>query len=191
MTGDDGKTQVRSALTTRGAKYPAMALLAVGVVIGAGMIIGTLVMVRATGTNQFCGTACHEMQAALTELEASSHGRNNIGLAATCRDCHIPHEYPASLIRKTQAGAKDIYQHLLGAMDTPEKYEKARARMAKVELERLKGRDSAECRHCHDAAKMDLAKQTGLAAKSHKEAAAKKQTCVECHTGVAHKEAPE
>ncbi|HET9700345.1 MAG TPA: NapC/NirT family cytochrome c [Burkholderiales bacterium] len=191
MNGNDGRKGFWKSLTTPSAKYSVLALLVVGVVVGAAMVIGTQVMVSATGTNEFCGTACHEMQTALKELEESSHGRNKIGVTASCHDCHIPHNYPANLIHKAYAGAKDVYHHLLGTLNTPEKYEKNRARMAKAELERLKSRDSAECRHCHDAVKMDLAKQTKYAAKSHKEAAEKKETCVECHTGVAHKEAEE
>lgn len=178
-------------LTTPGAKHAVLVLLVLGVVVGAGIVIGTEVMVSATGTNEFCGTACHEMQTALKELEESSHGRNKTGVTASCHDCHIPHEYPANLIHKAYAGAKDVYHHLRGTLDTPEKYENNRARMAKAELERLKSRDSAECRHCHDAAKMDAALQSGIAARRHKEAAEKKKTCVECHTGVAHNEALE
>lgn len=177
-------------LVTPSAKHSVLALLLMGVIVGAGIVVGTQVMVSVTGTNEFCGTACHEMGTALTELEESSHGRNRIGIAATCHDCHIPQDYPANLIRKAQAGARDVYHHLVGTIDTPEKYERNRARMARSELERLKSRDSAECRHCHDAAKMDTALQTGLAARRHREALEKKETCVECHTGVAHNEAP-
>ena len=191
MNDNEPRKGFWKALTTPSAKYPVLALLVVGVVVGAGIVIGTAVMVNLTGTNQFCGTACHEMGTALKELEESSHGRNKTGVTASCHDCHIPHEYPANLIHKARAGAKDLYHHLLGTIGTPEKYEQNRARMARVELDRLKGRDSAECRHCHDAAKMDVALQTGIAGRRHREAAEKKQTCVECHTGVAHNEAAE
>jgi len=191
MTENEEKRGLWKALTTPSARHSVLVLLVVGVVVGAGIVIGTRVMVKETGTDRFCGTACHEMQAALKELEQSSHGRNRIGVTASCHDCHIPHAYPANLIRKARAGAKDVYHHLLGTLNTPEKYEQNRARMARAELERLRDRDSAECRHCHVAAKMDLAKQSGFAAKSHREAAEKKETCVECHTGVAHKVAEE
>lgn len=185
-----GKGRWRS-LVMLGGKHSALALLAVGVLVGAGLVIGTRVLVTVTGSDEFCGTACHEMQAARKELAGSRHGRNRIGITASCHDCHIPHDYPANLIHKARAGAKDVYHHLLGSIDTPEKYEKNRARMAKAELERLKFRDSAECRHCHDAAKMDAALQTGLATKRHREAAVSRKTCVDCHTGVAHNEALE
>lgn len=191
MIGNEAEKGLRKSPRSPGDKWRGLALLVAGIVVGAAIVVGTQVMVGATGTNEFCGTACHEMRTALTELEESSHGRNRVGITASCHDCHIPHDYPANLILKARAGAKDVYHHLLGTIDTPEKYEQNRARMAQAELERLKSRDSAECRHCHDAAKMDAAMQTGFAARRHREAAEKKQTCVECHPGVAHKEAAE
>jgi nitrate/TMAO reductase-like tetraheme cytochrome c subunit len=191
MAGKETVKELWKSLNTPSAKYSVLALLVVGVMVGAGLVIGTQLMVNITGTNEFCGTACHEMQTALKELEESSHGRNRIGITASCHDCHIPHEFPAQLIHKARAGAKDVYHHLLGTIGTPEKYQQNRARMARAELERLRSRDSAECRHCHDAEKMDPALQTGVAARRHREAAENKQTCVECHTGVAHNEAEE
>lgn len=191
MAGKEAGKGLWGSLVTPSAKHSVLALVMVGVIVGAGIVIGTQVMVQATGTNQFCGTACHEMGTALKELEESSHGRNRIGITASCHDCHIPRGYPANLIHKARAGAKDVYHHLLGTIGTPARYEQNRARMAKAELERLRSRDSAECRHCHDAAKMDPAMQTGLAARRHREAGEKQKTCVDCHTGVAHNEAEE
>ncbi len=191
MIGGDELKGFWKRLTSPSAKRSVLVLLVVGAVIGAGAVIVTQLMVAVTGTNAFCGTACHEMRTALKELEESAHGRNKSGVAASCHDCHIPHNYPANLIHKARAGAKDIYHHLLGTIDTPEKYEQHRARMARVETERLKARGSAECLHCHDGMKMDVSKQSANAQKSHAEAAKNKRTCIECHPGVAHREAKE
>ena len=41
------------------ARWSVFALLLVGLVIGAVMVIGTQVAVAVTGTDQFCGTTCH------------------------------------------------------------------------------------------------------------------------------------
>lgn len=191
MTGGDKRKGFWKTLASPSAKRSVLALLAVGAVIGAGAVIVTQVMVTVTGTNAFCGTACHEMRTALKELEESVHGRNKSGVAASCHDCHIPHSYPANLIHKARAGAKDMYHHLRGTIDTPEKYEQHRAQMARVETERLKARGSAECRQCHDAAKMDISKQNAKAQKSHAEASKNNRTCIECHPGVAHREPKE
>ena len=49
-------------LTTPSVKYSVLTLLVIGLVIGAGGVIATQVMVDKTGTNEFCGGACHSMQ---------------------------------------------------------------------------------------------------------------------------------
>src|ERR1700674_622452 len=49
-------------LSTPSARWSVLALVVVGLVIGAGGTIGTQLMVAATGTNTFCGGACHSMQ---------------------------------------------------------------------------------------------------------------------------------
>ena len=49
-------------LTTPSARWSVLALVVIGLLIGAGGVIGTHVMVTATGTNQFCSNACHSMQ---------------------------------------------------------------------------------------------------------------------------------
>ena len=51
--------------------------------------------------------------------------------------------------------------------------------------------NSANCRHCHDPKAMDNAKQSEDAVKQHKKFADGKATCIDCHTGVAHKEPEE
>jgi cytochrome c-type protein NapC len=52
----------------------------------------------------------------------------------------------------------------------------------------MKGNDSRECRHCHNVAKMDPEKQTAEARKEHERGVKDKQTCVDCHFGIAHHE---
>ena len=71
---------------------------------GAAAVIGTQVMVAVTGTDQFCGNACHSMQWVAQEHRQSGHGANRTGVAAECHDCHIPHQYPQLLWYKAKAG---------------------------------------------------------------------------------------
>ena len=52
----------------------------------------------------------------------------------------------------------------------------------------MRADNSANCRHCHDPQAMDNAKQSEDAVKQHKKFASGKATCIDCHTGVAHKE---
>src|SRR4029077_19470628 len=82
-------------LTSPSARWSVLALLIVGLLIGAGGVIATQVMVAETGTNEFCGGACHSMQWVAQEYKQSVHSTNRTGMRAGCHDCHIPHHYPA------------------------------------------------------------------------------------------------
>ena len=95
-------------LRSPSARWSVLALLVLGVVIGFAMTVGTQVMVAATGTDAFCGTACHSMQWVAAEHRASVHGVNRTGVRAECHDCHIPHDYPYLLWYKAKAGVKDV-----------------------------------------------------------------------------------
>src|SRR4029434_4804533 len=60
-------------LTSPSAKWSVLALVVVGLVIGGGGVIATQVMVRVTGTNAFCGSACHSMPWVYAEYKQSGH----------------------------------------------------------------------------------------------------------------------
>jgi nitrate/TMAO reductase-like tetraheme cytochrome c subunit len=117
-------------LRTPSAKWSVLALLVAGFVIGAVGVIGTQVMVAVTGTNEFCGGACHSMEWVAKEYHESTHYLNDKGVQAGCHNCHIPHDYPALLIYKTKAGIKDVIGEMAGTISTEEKFKKERARMA-------------------------------------------------------------
>ena len=153
-----------------------------------GVIAGTAAVV-ATGTENFCSNACHEMNIPAAEFKSTKHDANRTGVRATCADCHIPHHsVVAMLAEKTRAGTKDIWGHFVtGVIDTKEKYEKERHRMAVSVWTTMKQTDSRECRHCHNAAKMDPDLQSETAKKKH-EALKTGMTCIDCHSGIAHNE---
>jgi nitrate/TMAO reductase-like tetraheme cytochrome c subunit len=180
------------ALASPSARWSVLSLLVGGIVIGAGGVIFTDVMVKATGTVEFCGNACHSMQAfTLPEYKESSHYSNKAGVSATCADCHIPHSYPAKLFYKARAGIKDIIGESTGVIATQEKYEKERWRMASHVWAEMKANDSANCRHCHDWDRMALSEQRPMAQSRHEKARKSGGTCIDCHKGIAHKEAEE
>jgi cytochrome c-type protein NapC len=108
-----------------------------------------------------------------------------------CSDCHIPHSYPAKLFYKAKAGLIDGIAEARGVISTQEKFDKERWRMANVVWDEMRANNSANCRTCHDPQAMDSAKQSDDAKKQHKKFASGKATCIDCHTGVAHKEAVE
>jgi len=142
-----------------------------------------------TSTEEFCATSCHEMANNVTlEYRDTIHDKNRTGVRAICPDCHVPHA-PVPLYIAKFGALNDLWSHhVTKAVDTKEKFEAQRSRMAVNVWTYMKGNDSRECRHCHDVKKMDPAKQKPMAAKDHAKAKREKMTCVDCHFGIAHKE---
>jgi cytochrome c-type protein NapC len=155
---------------------------------GALTVIGSEVMIHATDTEQFCATACHSMAAFTTpEWRDSPHYKNTSGVRATCADCHIPRTYPRELIVKARSGISDIYHELIGTIDTREKYEAHRARMAEDIWAYMAANDSRECRNCHSEEHFVLENQEEEAAKAHVTGPEEGKTCIDCHKGIAHR----
>lgn len=165
------------------ALVPAMLLVALGVTLAG---VGKAALDH-TNTTEFC-ISCHEMKANnFEEYSHTIHARNRTGVKTGCSDCHVPHEFPDVLWRKIGAGT-DVLHHLLGTLDTKEKFEARRLELAKRVWLRMKTTDSAECRHCHDAGAMNSELQGQTAQKQHKRMAGEGKTCIDCHFGIAHHE---
>lgn len=156
--------------------------------LGGLAVVGSEIMIHETGTEEFCATACHSMEAFTTpEWKDSPHYSNPSGVRATCADCHIPHVYPQKLFVKAKSGAWDVYNEILGTIDTREKYDAHRARMAENVWDYMRATDSRECRHCHSEAHFDLNGQSERAARGHRNGAEEGKTCIDCHKGIAHR----
>jgi cytochrome c-type protein NapC len=155
--------------------------------VGALLFAGGKISLDHTNTIEFC-TSCHEMKDNnFAEYQHTIHARNRTGVKATCSDCHVPHEFVDTMIRKIKA-SNDVYQHFMGTIDTKEKFEAHRLELAKRVWKRMKETDSRECRNCHDANAMDPEKQGKTAQKQHKRLMSGERTCIDCHFGIAHKE---
>jgi len=137
-----------------------------------------------TNTEDFC-VSCHEMQINYEEYTDTVHDKNRTGVATTCPDCHVPKDFTSKLVAKLRA-SKDIYYHLLGSIDTPEKYENHRLTMAKKVWQMMRDTDSQTCRSCHTIKAMAFEEQQGRAARKHKSMKLKGKTCIDCHKGIAH-----
>ncbi|MCF6258428.1 MAG: NapC/NirT family cytochrome c [Gammaproteobacteria bacterium] len=157
-------------------------------IVGALLVIGFHSALNATNTESFC-ISCHEMGIAYEEYKDTVHYKNRTGVRATCSDCHVPQDFGPKMIAKIRA-AKDVWHHLIGTIDSKEKYENYRLTMAKAVWQNMEETDSRECRVCHTVASMDFEEQQGRAARKHQKMAEKGQTCIDCHKGVAH-ELPE
>jgi nitrate/TMAO reductase-like tetraheme cytochrome c subunit len=174
------------------ARWSVFALVLVGLVIGAVGVIGTQVAVAVTGTSDFCGTTCHSHEKFIyPDHKLSAHYANRTGVRAACTDCHVPHSYPAKLIVKAEKGMADAFAELRGTISTQEKFDKERWRLANMVWDEMRADNSANCRSCHNPAAWDPAKQSEDATRSHKKFLSGKQTCIDCHTGVAHKDVEE
>jgi nitrate/TMAO reductase-like tetraheme cytochrome c subunit len=174
-----------SALRTPSARYSLGTLLAVGVVAGAAAVPTFTFMVHETSTDAFC-LSCHDRDIGL-ELPGTAHFDGPLGVRATCADCHLPKAFWPKVAYKAKAGAKDVYHHMLGTIDTPEKFEAHRMHMASIIWEEMDENDSRECRSCHDQAKWGLTEQSEKAREYHSPALANGKTCIDCHKGITHR----
>jgi len=170
------------------APHPSLAL---GVLVGGGIVAGIVgliafnEMVHATSTDDFC-MSCHELEVNIgVDYETRSHALNPRGVRATCADCHIPKPLVPKYMRKARAVA-EVYHHIAGTIDTPEKFEAHRMTMANRVWQDMKSNDSRECRGCHDEARWDLANQSERSQEFHASSMTRGKTCIDCHKGVAH-----
>ncbi|MEE8455570.1 MAG: NapC/NirT family cytochrome c [Limibaculum sp.] len=171
------------------ARWSLGTILAVGGIAGVLFWGGFNTFMEYTNTVEFC-ISCHEMEDNVgKEWKQSAHYKNASGVRAGCPDCHVPKDWTAKLWRKIQA-TNELYHHFMGTIDTPEKFEAKRAELAEHVWAAMKANDSRECRNCHSYEAMDFHKQTLRAQEKMKEGLEQGKTCIECHTGVAHKRPP-
>ena len=164
----------------------------------AGIVLGILFWggfnwsLELTNTEAFC-ISCHEMEDNVyQELQETVHYTNRTGVRATCPDCHVPREWIHKIVRKIRA-SNELYHKALGTIDTPEKFEEKRLKLAMNEWKRMKATDSRECRNCHNFGQMDLDKQDERSADQHDphvwevlDGENPSKTCIDCHKGIAH-----
>lgn len=161
-------------------------LLVVGFLAGVVFWNGFNWGLEVTNNEAFC-RGCHEMdQNVYREYQTSVHDQNRSGVRATCPDCHVPHDLPHKLQRKIEASS-EVFHHLMGDIDTREKFEAHRMELARHVWTTMKETDSRECRNCHKFDSMDLMRQNDRARADHSRAEAEGKTCIDCHQGIAHR----
>ncbi|MBT0962243.1 NapC/NirT family cytochrome c [Denitromonas iodatirespirans] len=181
----DRKKGFLASLRRPSAKYSLLTLLAVGFVSGILFWGGFNTGMEATNTLEFC-ISCHEMKDNVyQEYKQTIHYSNRTGVRAVCSDCHVPKDWTHKMMRKIQA-SKEVWGKLMGTIDTKEKFEENRLRLARNEWARMKASDSRECRNCHSFEGMDPEAQKKRAEKNHKFAIEDNMTCIDCHKGIAH-----
>ena len=181
--------RIWTALTTPSSRYALGVLVFVGVGLGAGGLVAFDVSMHETSTDEFC-LSCHELEVNIgREYASMSHAKNTLGVRVSCSDCHLPKPFVPKMRRKIIA-LREIYHHLAGTIDTPEKFDAHRMKMATRVWAELNETDSRECRDCHRAELWDLAAQSEKARDYHEGTLAKGKTCIDCHKGVAHRLPP-
>ena len=166
-----------------------MPIAAIAGLFAAGVIFwgGFNTAMEATNTMPFC-ISCHEMRDnAYEEYRDTIHYKNRTGVSAKCSDCHVPDPWIHKIVRKVQA-TRELWHKALGTIDTREKFEANRLRLATRVWESMKKTDSRECRNCHTLESMAPQFQVPRARKQHLTAMEIGQTCIDCHKGIAHNE---
>jgi cytochrome c-type protein NapC len=168
-------------------KVKAMGVPLIGMIFIAGILFwgGFNTAMEWTNREAFC-ISCHEMeQNVFQEYRNTIHYSNRTGVRATCPDCHVPKDWGPKIWRKIQA-SNEVFHHLLGSIDTPEKFNAKRVELAQHEWDRMKRTDSRECRNCHNFDYMDYGEQGRRASATHQKGFQDEKTCIDCHKGVAH-----
>jgi cytochrome c-type protein NapC len=160
-------------------------LVTLGLLTGMMLWNGFGLALETTNTQSFC-TSCHQMDIVTAEYEQTTHFRNASGVQASCADCHVPKPLLPQLKRKLEA-SNDLYHTLLGTIDSKEQFEARRLVLAERVWQRMQDDDSASCRHCHQYNAMQLNQQKTRARVQHLSAIKNKETCIDCHKGIAHK----
>jgi cytochrome c-type protein NapC len=136
-------------------------------------------------TQAFC-ISCHEMEDNVyKEYLSTAHYHNRTGVRASCPDCHVPQEWIHKVVRKVGA-TNELLHWLIGSIDTREKFEAKRSKLAQLVWTSMEATDSRECRNCHGFGFMTEEVQSAGAGLMHSLAQEWDMTCIDCHKGIAH-----
>ena len=173
------------------AKLSIFTLLVGGAVFGAVAFYAGQTTLHATSTDAFCMT-CHSNHSVQDEVLASVHGDNAAGIVVHCRDCHLPRESFAYLKKKI-AVSPDLWRFLTTPdFNTQEHLEEHRLEWAELTHNYLRSIDSSTCRACHSRVDDDNPPEhlsrmaVGMHTMNKNRAPEERQTCIDCHKGVAH-----
>jgi cytochrome c-type protein NapC len=164
--------------------WSVLSLGGLGIVIGIVSVVGFEIGMAATNTETFC-LSCHNHDIPNKALQMTSHYNSRTGVRPTCSDCHVPHAFVPKMIRKIQAST-EVWSHIKGTIDTPEKYTAHAQHMKDKEIARMRASDSEPCRRCHDVERMDFSLQSAKAQQYHQAIEHQNKTCIDCHQGIAH-----
>ncbi|NDV18661.1 cytochrome C [Pseudodesulfovibrio sp. JC047] len=163
--------------------------LLAGICLGGVLLVSAAVGAGPKGEddgNGFC-LSCHVMeQTVYPEYVVSKHFKNPSGVRAQCASCHVPEEL-GPMVRRKVASISEVIGWMRGTLNTPEKFEKNRLRLAKSVWADFKESDSRECRSCHRVTAFDFtAFKKPESVETMQKGLKDGQTCIDCHKGIAH-----
>jgi cytochrome c-type protein NapC len=147
-----------------------------------------------SSSDRYCGTTCHSMIWASAAYHQSTHYINNVGVRASCGDCHIPYdsghataaEYVKLLLFKADRGAKDFWYESRKSIATKEEWEKRRPALSEKFENYLTQHNYVTCRGCHSLlsfggpnSHMKLVIHQGMVK-------ADSYNCLQCHANIGH-----
>ena len=167
-----------------------LVIFVVGGLAGAGALIASVEVNRATSTDAFC-TSCHSMQfvAADPVFVHAAHQTGAAGVKPGCADCHIPKgNWFVETWAHAKSGARDMWAEQTHDFSDPKTWAARRIALAYEVREVMRAQDSATCRSCHDAAAIRPKSQAGQAA--HALMREGRMTCIDCHFNLVHAPVP-
>jgi len=160
--------------------------IAIGGVLGAGVIIGSTEFNRRTSTDALC-TSCHSMTvvAADPHYQQSRHQANAAGVRAGCADCHIRTDnWFVETYEHVTSAVRDVIAEYTHNFDDPAVWQKRRVTLAAVVHEQMRRNDGITCRKCHDASAIHPQSDAGRSA--HATLKQGGPTCIDCHSNIVH-----
>jgi nitrate/TMAO reductase-like tetraheme cytochrome c subunit len=167
-----------------------VAVLAVGGLLGAGAVIASIEVNRATSGDAFCGS-CHSMRHIVNEaaFNRSRHHNSPLGVRPSCGDCHIPKtNWFVETYTHVASGVRDIIAEKTHDFSDAATWEKRRIELAHYVRDEMRRNDSVTCRGCHAAEAIAPASERGRAA--HALLADRRLTCIDCHFNLVHAPVP-
>jgi cytochrome c-type protein NapC len=168
---------------------------AVGFVI-VGIVLVALInhAVNWSSSDRYCGTTCHSMTWVNAAYQRGPHYTNNVGVRASCGECHIPYdsghatamEYLRLLLFKADRGVKDSWYEAHKSIATENEWAKRRPALSSEFESYLTKHNYITCRGCHSLlsfagpnSHMKLVIHQGMVT-------ADSYNCLQCHANVGH-----
>ena len=167
-----------------------LVVLVIGAMLGAGGILVSLEVNRATSADAFC-TSCHSMTFVANDphFTGSAHRTNSEGVRPSCGDCHIPRtNWFVETYAHAKSGLRDVVAEYTHNYSDPKIWEARRVELAHEVRNVMRAQDSVTCRSCHDAQAVRPASERGQAA--HALLREGRMTCIDCHFNLVHAPVP-